>query len=63
MSYHYERDGIEIDLDTFTTEYIVALLWSSGEEFDDYCINDMSIESITKIIADCNKFFEMTETI
>lgn len=47
-----------ITLDTFTTEYLAAMLWSSVDdgEFDHVAIVDLPVETINSAVADCAKF-------
>jgi hypothetical protein len=52
-------------LDTFTTAYLVCLLWSSTDESNDqggdplgdiYSIADLSTDALAKCVADCAAF-------
>jgi hypothetical protein len=54
-----------MNLDTFTTAYIEATLWSSTDNADDsggepldknYGVEDIAEESLAKMVADCRKF-------
>jgi hypothetical protein len=49
------------ELDRFTKSYIETALWSSCDDFDNpldanYSVNDLALETLEKIIADCSKF-------
>ena len=50
-------------LNTFITDYIVAMLWSSldddGEPLDDnYCADDLSSEAMERVRTDCRAFLK-----
>ena len=49
--------------DEFTLAYIEAALWSSTDENDEpldsnYCIDDLSVETLTQAQTDCTAFQE-----
>lgn len=56
---------VTIELDAFTSQYIATALWAEtdGQDplDDNYEVDDISSESIQKMIADCQAFQNQTK--
>lgn len=46
---------------TFVQAFIVTLLWSSGEEYDDKDASDLSPEALRAVEVDCQDFLKRVE--
>lgn len=43
-------------MDKFTEAFLVALLWSSGDEFDNFSIYDFNEDDLKRLKKDCKDF-------
>lgn len=47
----------------FVRQYLGTALWSSGDEFDEYMIDDFAPEAVRRAVADCDAFLDSIDHV